>query len=702
MGRILPLKIALVAGFVVVALRLIQVQVVQASAFKEIAKKQYEQKIPVPASRGSILDRNGRVLVSNITTISFGADPQVLGSQAPRAAERFASVFGKPRSFYLSKLADRERRFVWMERRTTEELAARIHVKDFPGIIQINEPQRLYHFDHLAGQMIGFTDIDNNGLSGVELQFDQFLRGVDGYVIMERDAIGRKRPSLDYPVVEPVHGKNIVLTIDEQYQEIAEEELRKGVERNKAESGLVVMMDPSTGEILAMANYPSFNPNHPSQADQSVTKNRAITDMFEPGSMFKIVTVAAALEFDVVKPKQKFYGEGGQYVVSLPGGKKRLITDTHPLKLVSFQEAVAYSSNIVMAKVSNIIGAERMFTMARNFGFGTLTGLDLPGESGGELKKPAQWSSTTLNSLAYGYEIGATPLQIAAAYSAVANHGVLHRPYVIQRIFDEKSGVITESHPQRIRNVIDGETARRVTEMLVGAVERGTGVSAKVKGIPVAGKTGTAWKVMNGRYQKGMYTASFAGYFPADDPAIVCVVMLDNPTAGGYTGGLTSAPIFGEIAARVSARASLFLHTAQHLPDTKGHITVPDLRALTRESAASLLASLDLEVATKGKGKLVIRQNPRAGSRVRAGQEVSIETEPSDPVKDGIVPLPDVVGLSMRRAINRLTIQGLDYSVEGSGVVTLQTPRAGERVKPRTRVLLHCESPRVAFAEQAR
>lgn len=691
LGRILMLKIALLLFFLVVAVRLIQIQVLDAGTYQEIAQRQYEAKIVLPATRGSIYDRDGRILVSNTMYVSFGADPKILGSYANLVAEWFARVFNKAKSFYLEKLSAREKRFVWLERRVRPTSTGKISAEQFEGLIQMNEPVRLSHYDHLAGQVIGFTDVDNNGLAGVELECDRHLKGLDGYIVMQRDGLGRRRPSVDYPRVDPVNGKSVTLTIDREYQAIAEEELAKGIERNKAEGGLVVILDPVTGELLALANYPFLNPNTVPANDQSVTKNRIISDMFEPGSMFKIVTVGAALEHGLVKPEQKFFAERGSYVVKLAGGKSRTIADMHPYGMLTIQEAMEVSSNIVMAKVSERIGAERLYTTARNFGFGASTGVELSGEVCGELKKPNQWSGTTLNTMSYGYEVGVTALQIAAAYAAIANDGVLMKPFVVKNILDEQNEVIAETRPQPIRRVITKRTAETLTQFLTGVVERGTGVHAKLGGLSIAGKTGTARKFLSGKYQPGSYTASFAGFFPAEDPKIVCVVMIDNPRAGGYTGSLISAPIFKAIAAKLRATSSRFHTNENRLIVGKQRSTVPDVTSLTVEAAASMLVSQGFEVETTGKGKVVIAQSPGAGSKALEGKTVTMDTDRDNSgIMQGFAVVPDVTGLTIRRAITRLTMDHLEVAVEGSGVVAAQRPEGGAQVKRGTRVALRC------------
>lgn len=690
LGRILTLKIGLLLFFAVVVLRLVQIQVIESSRYQEIARKQYEAKVPLPAARGNIFDRNGKILVSNTTFVSFAADPKVVRGDVALVADRFSRVFGKSREVYRSKLTTPQRRFVWLERLVNPTTSSRIRATDFEGVVQMNEPKRLYHYDHVAGQILGFTGIDNNGLSGIELQCDELLKGSNGYVVMQRDGLGRRRPSVDYPRVEPSNGKNVVLTIDLELQAIAEEELRKGIERNKSNAGLVIMMDPHTGELLAMALYPNLNPNKYSVADTAAMKNRIVTDMFEPGSVFKLVTASAAIENNMVKLEERFFAENGDYLVTLPGGKPRHITDTHPAGWLTFREAVEHSSNIVFAKLSDKIGAERLFTTARDFGFGTATGTDLPGEVRGDLKKPNEWSSTTLNALAYGYEVGATPIQIASAYAALANKGVLMKPFIIKQVLDEHQNIIAETQPQVIRRVISEKTADVITNLFEGAVERGTGEVAKVEGLRIAGKTGTSRKVINGKYNIGSYTASFAGFFPVEDPKVVCLVMLDNPREGGYTGGLASAPIFKGIAKKIAATSERFDKRPQLLVG-KQPVVIPDVANLTVDVATGILEAHGFDVKISGNGKNVLAQTPAAGTKAMSEISVRLATDQaSAKVPEGFAIVPDLRGLTMRRAINRLTMQQLDAEIVGSGIVSTQNPPPGRMVKVGTRIALRC------------
>ncbi len=702
-GRLFFLKLALVLAFVAITGRLVKIQIIDGAKFQAVAKKQYEQKFILPAVRGNIYDRNGNVLVSNTMFVSFAADPKIIGDNIDRVARHFSKVFGRPVSLYASKLRNTEegRRFVWLERRVQPDIARRLEVQNLEGVVVVNEPKRLYHYDDLAGALIGFTDIDNKGISGVELSCDSDLSGTSGSMTMQRDGLGRTRPSADYPAIAPVEGHHISLTIDLAYQAIVEEELKKGVAANKADGGLAVMLNPKTGEILALSTYPSVNPNEFSKYDVQTARNRVVTDMFEPGSVFKIVTAGAAYEHHLIPPEKRFDAENGVYKVALRGGKIRTITDSHKHDVLTFQEAIEQSSNIVMAKAGNIIGPENLYRQARDFGFGIPTGVDLAGEVRGRLKKPHQWSGTTLQTLAYGYEVAVTPLQIAAAYSAVANNGELMKPFVIARVEDEDGTRIREQLPQRIRQVVSNETASLLSKALEGVVERGTASEVRINGVRIAGKTGTARRIMDGKYELGYYTASFVGFFPVEDPQVVCLVMMDNPRSRGYYGGSTSGPVFHAIAERVVHTSWKFSRPAASPSGTeeKEMMTVPDVRNVQKAIAAKILEGRGLKGQMFGTGNVVVRQSPDPGALAERGDVIRLALN-DEPVTDtkGLVAVPDVRKMTIRRAINRLVIDDFDVEVRGSGLVVSQYPAPGQKAMAGSKVRLVCEPPSTSTA----
>jgi len=695
--RVRLVKVAFLLFFLVVVLRLIQVQVVDSRTYKEKAQSQYENVQAIPQARGPIYDRTGQPFVTTAQFISFGVDPAMLGDRARDVAGRFAHVFAKPPQEYLSKIFGGARHFVWLERRMNPQFEQSLDIHEYPGLVAIPEPVRLYPNGKLAGQLLGFTDVDSKGLSGIELQVDSLLRGKSGTVTLKRDGMNRKRLSVDYPRVEPINGDAVYLTIDIEYQAVAEEELRKGIEHNKAECGIVAMMDPFTGEILAMASYPPIDPGNPAASDAAAMRNKTVTDTFEPGSVFKLVTASAALDHKIVRPTQKFDGEQGTYVVRLANGKVRnKISDTHKHGIISFQEAMEVSSNIVMAKVSDLIGPDAFYTMARAYGFGALTGIELPGEVRGELKRPTEWSGTTLNSMSYGYEVSVTPLQILSAYAVVANQGTLMKPYVIARIVTPENEMVYEGKPEPIRRVISKEVAEDLTQMFLGVVERGTGTTARLGTIAVAGKTGTARKVVDGKYMTGDYTASFVGFFPAKDPKAVCLVMIENPRDRGYTGGLAAAPVFKAIAERISASSRRFAF-AKSVPGVENDVcVVPDVTTMKIDVAKALLSERGFETDTRGSGSVVGKQFPNPGSKMRKGIAVILNTV--EPINGNVTAVvPDLRGLSIRRALNKLSLQHLEVAVEGSGIVESQRPLPGEVVKIGTQVDIRCDVRKISL-----
>ncbi len=703
--RLLMVKIVFLFAFVAAGTRLVQIQLIEARKYQDIAKRQYEARVPLVAERGNIYDRNGNVLAANSQYVSFAADPKIAGEDAKFIAKEFSKVTGKPEREYIAKLQS-DKRFVWIERNLRPDVAELIPLKKMGGIVKMNEAMRLYHYDELAGQVLGATNIDNVGVSGIEQQFNGVLCGRNGYVIMQKDGLGRKRPSVDYPREEAVNGHSIELTIDLQYQSIADEELKKGIARTQADAGLVVMMRPQTGEILAMANFPQVNLNKVQDAD--ALKNRIISDMYEPGSVFKIVTASAALQNEVVTLDKVFFGENGKYTIEYPGKKFRLINDAHPLKNVSFIDAMALSSNIIMAKVSDLIGQEKLYKQARDYGFGMMTGIELPSESNGQLRKTSEWSMASLNSIAYGYEVGVTPLQMISAYSAVANDGMLMKPYIVQRENDENGQEVYAGQPQMIRRVISKNVNEQVKQMLEAVVEYGSGMVVKIPGIRIAGKTGTSRKHVNGKYEEGSYNASFIGFFPAEKPEIVCLVMIEKPKTGGYYGATASAPIFKAIAERIINNNGLIakiLVAENTLPmqaaqDSEVTVSIPDVTSKVMNDAVASLKRFGLATKVIGTGEEVVRQYPPAGNKVERGSIVQLMMNETDQaVISGALKVPDVRGMSVRRAVNKLAAERYGVSIIGSGVVANQFPTPGTALKQGTKVTIMCEPKIIATAQ---
>ena len=518
------------------------------------------------------------------------------------------------------------------------------------------------------------------------------LSGAEGYIVYLRDARGGRRPEVDYPRVEPVNGRNVVLTIDQVYQSIAEEELSRGVELHEAESGRCIILNPHTGEVLAMANAPSIDPNNLHEYSAEKARNRSVTDLYEPGSTFKIVAMSAALNEGLYEPEDRINAENGVWHYH-PDLKP--IEDDHAYASLTLRGAFEHSSNIISAKLANELGDERFYKYARNFGFGVKTGIELPGELSGELKKPLDWDGTTLNYLAFGYNLNVTALQIACAYAAIANDGVLMRPFIRKWLLDEDRNIVDETVPQVVRRVVSSETSRIMRSFMQGVVDSGTARLARIEGVNIGGKTGTSQRLVNGSYSNTSHVASFVGFFPVEDPKILILVILDAPKHG-YYGGSTAGPIFRRIAMRIINSSSEFAKKPEPLYASfqgNDHIRVPNVKGMREDVARSVLNAHGFNMEATGSGTLVASQLPEENALAarRAVVNVQLVTMDRDTTR-GMIRVPDVVGMSLRQAMNFIQSMNLEPSPAGGGVVRAQYPAAGALVPKGTRCTLDAEA----------
>jgi len=660
--------------------KLVIVQIIEADEYQKRAKRQYEYQVPLKAMRGQILDRNGRQLATSLSMRSFAADPKVVANP-DSIAQMFSTLFGKPKSYYLSKLKEKSR-FVWLKRHVSTSIAKHISEKHFAGVIEMKEVSR--HYENLAEHVIGFTDSDQRGISGLEKQFDSLLAGKDGYMVMQRTATGYAFPAVGAKHEEPINGATIELTIDTDVQAIVEDELSKGVESVGASAGIAIVMDVRTGEILAMANAPEFDANKKSTYTPEVTRNRAVTDVFEPGSTFKLVMATAAVDLGIIKPDDRVDGTAsGKWKI-----KDRVITDHKAVGTTTFRNAIAHSSNIVAAKIGMEIGKEKFYDYAKAFGFGEKTGVGLIGEVSGVLKPLSQWSSISLPWMAHGYEVLVTPIQMLTAYAALANNGMRMKPFLVQRIVSANGDVLYYNRAEARKRVMKKETAELVREMFKAVVDSGTGTAAKLEGISVAGKTGTAQLLTNGSYRSGNYVSSFVGFYPVENPVIAALVMMINPTKG-YYGSMTAAPVFAKINSKILSvlepemRAEV-LQFATHQAsstkvflDTVKTVAVPNVCGLSAEEAKELLRlhQLDFKKENEANG-VVVAQSIEPESRVNVWTKVPLTFAEETKV-------PSLVGLRADRAIHIAEKLGLNVWLEGNGTrVSAQSPRAGSELKP--------------------
>jgi cell division protein FtsI (penicillin-binding protein 3) len=627
-----------------VVLRAFHLQVATGDRLREMAEDQHLRRLRVSPRRGAIYDRHGAELAVSADVDSVYANPRRLKAmeQNPKiVARRLANILGVDAPRLAERLAS-DRYFVWIKRRVTPHEATGVRGLDIPGVELTTESRRYYPNRHLAAHLIGFADIDGRGIEGIELAYEDLLRGSDRRVEAIRDRRGHVVFADDMKDDRSMQGQNVVLTIDKAIQHVAERELALGVRTFEARGGSVVVMDPSTGEILALANYPPFNPNEPSKHPTAHRRNRALVDRFEPGSTVKPFTMAAALAAGAIKSNQSINCENG---VARIGGRR--LHDAHPYEWLTPTQILAHSSNIGTAKIALELGKKKLYRGFRRFGFGEPTGIGVPGETAGILRHYRRWYDIDAAAVSFGQGMSVTNVQLATAMSALANGGKLMQPMLVRQLTDGHGATIEEHKPRVRRQVVPRRIAKLVGQMLTAVTEPGgTAVEAGVDGYLVAGKTGTAQKAdyIKGGYAKDKWLASFIGFLPAERPAVVISVVIDEPVIAHY-GGTVAGPVFRRIAevtlrhlgiAPEGRRAVLKkkqeqqeavaaadpVHTREEVE--KGQSSVPDVRSLPLRQAVMALHAESLVAEVRGSG-LVVSQEPAPGKAVSHGAVVRIE-----------------------------------------------------------------------------
>ncbi|MBW1760045.1 MAG: PASTA domain-containing protein [Deltaproteobacteria bacterium] len=648
-ARIALLGACVMCVAMLVVVRAFHVQISSGDRLREMAEDQHIRHLRVSPRRGAIYDRHGAELAVSVDVDSVYANPRRLEAmeQDPTlVAKRIAKILDvDPRR--LAKRLGSDRYFVWIERRVTPHEATRIRELDIPGVELTTEARRYYPNRHLAAHLVGFADIDGRGIEGIELAYEDRLRGADRRVEAIRDRRGHVVFADKMEDDRTIQGQSVVLTIDKAIQHIAERELALGVRTFEARGGSVVVMDPSTGEILALANYPPFNPNEPSKHPTAHRRNRAVVDRFEPGSTVKPFTMAAALAAGAVKPNQSINCENG---VTRIGG--RLLHDAHPYEWLTPTQILAYSSNIGTAKIAQALGKKDLYRGFRRFGFGEPTGLGVPGETAGILRHYRRWYEIDTAAVSFGQGMSVTNVQMATAMSAIANGGRLMQPMLVRRMTDGHGATVEENKPRVRRQVVPRRVAKLVGQMLTAVTEPGgTAIEAAIDGYLVAGKTGTAQKAdyVHGGYAKDKWLASFIGFAPADRPSVVISVVIDEPVIAHY-GGTVAGPVFRRIAEV----------TLRHMG-----------------------------IAPEGRQAVLAKKKER--------QIAPAEAEPApeeEAVEKGESAVPDVRSLPLRQAVIALHAESLVAEVEGSGVVLVQHPAPGKAVAHGSVVQLQLERRR--------
>lgn len=526
--------------------RLVQLQMVQGARLQRIAERQQLETIDLEPHRGRVLDRRGRVLAINIETPSIYAVPSAI-TDRHAFAMTVAPALGMSADDVERRL-DAGRQFAWLARKVSPDVAAKAKALDLGDQIGfLTEDRRAYPNGPLAAHLLGFVGIDNQGLSGVELQYDQILRGKAGKAVAAHDGVGRILVDTQQLLQARDDGADILLTIDQVIQHLAERELDSAMTRTGARQGSVIVLDVKTGEVLALASRPLFDPNAATLAKPELWLNRPIALAYEPGSTFKVFLAAAALDSGMVSPGEKFFCPG---FLLVPGN--HIIRDAHDRRhgWQTMAGIIKNSCNVGAAQMATRLGKETFYRYIRRFGFGDPVGINLPGEARGIIPPPSAWLGPGLQTIAFGQGVSVTPLQLLAASTALANDGALVRPHVVRAVRDSQGRMTEVIGQEAVRRVIRPQTARAVLRMMIGAVEDGTGVQARIEGYSVAGKTGTAQKpAPGGGYDPDRYVASFLGIVPGDDPRLAILVVLDEPR-GAYYGGEVAAPVFREVASQ--------------------------------------------------------------------------------------------------------------------------------------------------------
>jgi len=623
--RVQWVLVLFVLAFSAIFFKAFELQVLDTRALKAKAMRQHRRTVKVQSKRGDIFDRNFKELAVSIEVDSVYAQASKIDS--PRdAAAKLAPILSMNRREIERKIRSAAN-FVWLKRQVDLKDDERKALASIEGVGISKESRRYYPNRQLASNLIGFTGLDDNGLEGIELHYDEMLRGGSHKFSGEKDARGRMMVFENFDKTVPTEGMEVGLTIDKTMQYVAEKALRRAVEESGAKGGEALVMNPMTGEVLALASMPTFDPNDFSSTTPRHWRNRAVTDTFEPGSVLKLFLISAAIEENAVKPYDGFYCENGSYSVA-----DRTFHDHEKYGWLTVSQVLKYSSNIGAAKIAEKLGKNQLYRYLKAYGFGEKTGIDLPGESGGSLRQLKHWSDVTLATISFGQGVSVTGLQLVTAVSAVANGGFLMKPYVVKSIRDSDGHLVSETNPTIVRRVISENTARKMTNMLVSVThEGGTGVQASFDEFEVAGKTGTAQKpdFKHGGYLKDAFVASFFGFVPARSPKLAILVAIDEPK-GEHYGGSVAGPVFKEIAEkslsymgvfgegpgaskfRVTEAKATKRSRAVSSDDDFGPTEVPDFTGKTVRAVLRMARGRSFDVSVKGSGK-AISQRPAPG-----------------------------------------------------------------------------------------
>ena len=626
-NRIIFVHIAIMLIWIGFGVRLFNIQVIN-----RLNSPQGIKVESINGLRGNFYDVNGKNLTQNLTFYRIGVHTKKI-SNTENLINELSSCTGTDKEVYISKI-NSGRDYVELEKKTNKNCQQL--QKKYPNALTIKKSfKRYYPEDNLVSQIVGFTNIDDKGISGLEAKYNKFLEPVSGSKLSKRNGLGDRISDPTLPTEEAKNGADIVLTINKEYQAILRDELILQMEKVGAKASMGLILNPQTGAILSMVNLPDYNPNSPNDFDIELQKNKIVTDLIEPGSTFKIVTMAAALESDIALNDE--YNVEGPYNFH----NIKMIEDSEPHSVLNVKEILAFSSNIGTIKIAEHLGKKSIYDQAREFGFGTKTGFDSSTEPAGIFREPSKWSLSSMHSIPIGYEVSATPLQIAMSYAAIANGGFMLKPYIVEKI-EKHDDTIIKNQRNTKKRVLSQSNAEKLSLMLSHTVENGSGKLANVAGWNVAGKTGTSKKLIDGQYSEKEFISSFVGFFPVENPQLLCLIILDSPDASRnlHWGSMSSAPVFKSVMDRV--------------------------------------INIDKSISISRSKKEKLKNEPIL---IQKNLERKIE----------YVEMPNLIGKTVRDAFSELKRAGIKPQISGRGLIVSQSIEAGTKIEKKSICILKAE-----------
>lgn len=693
-------------------LRLGWIQIVKGEKYKEIADSYQTRDIPIPAKRGTIYDRNGKELAISATTNTVWVHTNEV-EEPESTAEILSQILDLEKENVLNKIKTNQY-IVKIASNVNDDLAKAVREKRLKGISVSEDNKRFYPYGNFASHILGHTTVDNRGISGIELEYEKYLSGIPGRWIKNTDGAGRQLSFSSERYHQAENGLNVVLTIDEVIQHFAEKAVQNGLKINKAKKASVIVMDVETGEILAMTTKPDYDPNQPrvpldeelkkevelmDQSEQieawnAMWRNPLINDTYEPGSTFKLITTSAALEEGIVTPESSFYDKG--YII-VAGQRIKNWRWYNPYGDITFKEAVQNSINPVFVELAQEMGVETFYHYLDAFGMTDVTGINLPGERSSITYNINNVGPVELATMSFGQSISVTPMQLITAISAIANDGQLMEPRIVKELTDDEGNVVQRFEEKMVRQVISKETAKTVTEIMESVVSEGGGSRAYIPGYRVGGKTGTAQKVIDGRYAKGVYVSSFIGIAPADDPEIAVLAIVDEPQGHSTYGSLVAAPIAKEILEESLRYLDIKPSYTEEEEEEfqRLNVTIPEVRNMTVKEAGEILIQNNLQFNTEpeyyaDENAKIVDMFPKPGADVPEKSIILLYTEPNEDIPSSIE-IPDLSGKTIKEVNLILNNLGLKLKIRGSGLASTQYPEAGTVVDTGTIVSVEFE-----------